>query len=191
MAKRFSLPYVPHIVNLPDSMDDLRRNNGIPDSAIVFGRHGGPDTFDIPWAWNAVKRASEKENIWFLFMNTNRPDMDLNSRVLFLEPTSDRLRKRKFINTCDFMIHARGRGETFGMAVGEFASLGKPVITYGLSGERNHYVELDEYGVYYYSEAQLDYILQNFTPYKLPSLYNYSPELVMKNFREVFLEGYE
>lgn len=190
MGERFNIDYVPHIVGLPDISDSLRRDIGIPESAIVFGRHGGPDTFDIPFAWNAVKRiTNERDDIWFLFMGTNRPDLDLNEHVIFVEPTANAHRKRAFINSCDAMIHARARGETFGIAVGEFAFCGKPVITYQHSAEIAHITELGEYGLYYRDEEELYDILDSFTPKTLPQLYHYPPSEVMNKFKEVFLDG--
>lgn len=191
MGERFSLPFVPHIIGLPDIVDDLHGDANIPDSAIVFGRHGGPDTFDIDWAWKAIKRITdEREDVYFLFMNTNRPDIDLNQQVIFVEPTSNPWQKRAFINSCDAMIHARARGETFGMAVGEFASVGKPVITYAESHERAHIIELGDSGLYYRNEGELYEILDSFVPYTATAKYTqYKPEQVMLQFKEVFLDG--
>jgi glycosyltransferase involved in cell wall biosynthesis len=190
MAERFSLPYVPHIIGLPDSMDDLRRDIGIPYNAIVFGRHGGPDTFDIDFAWRAIKKiTNEREDIWFLFMNTNRPDIELNEHVVFVSPTTNAHQKRAFINSCDAMIHARSRGETFGISVGEFAFCGKPVITYLESPEKAHLQELGEQGLYYSDERMLYLIFDTFIPTVKPLLYDYPPEKVMAKFKEVFLDG--
>jgi len=50
----------------------------------------------------------------------------------------DQGEKARFFATCDIMLHARLHGETFGLAVGEFAVLGKPVITFAGSRERAH-----------------------------------------------------
>ncbi len=36
--------------------------------------------------------------------------------------------KVKFINTCDANLWARRDGETFGIAIGEFSTLNKPII---------------------------------------------------------------
>ena len=42
----------------------------VPKDSIVFGRHGGEDSFDIPWVQQAVvEMAEERPDIWFLFMN--------------------------------------------------------------------------------------------------------------------------
>jgi len=43
-----NMPFVPHMIHLPDNQGDFREVLGIPDDAVVFGRHGGEDQFDIP-----------------------------------------------------------------------------------------------------------------------------------------------
>jgi hypothetical protein len=62
------------------------------------------------------------------------------------------------------MLHARLHGETFGLAVGEFAVLGKPVITFGASRERAHLDMLGEHGRVYRTEQELRDILETFEP---------------------------
>jgi len=191
LGTQYNLPYVPHIVSLPEHMDSLRTDIGIPESAIVFGRHGGADTFDIPWAWDAIKRVTdERDDVWFLLMNTNVPDLELNQHVVFVNPTANPYHKRAFINACDAMIHARLRGETFGIAVGEFAICGKPVISYLDSPEKAHLKELGPHGLYYHDERMLYLVLDSFVPQTRQPLYTqYTPEKVMAKFKEVFLDG--
>jgi len=58
--------------------------------------------------------------------------------IVFLPATADPILKRRFLNTCDGMLHGRMRGETFGLSCLEFAMLGKPVLTYAESPERAH-----------------------------------------------------
>lgn len=195
LGAKHNSPYVPHIVDLFETSDDLRSTLAIGKDAIVFGRHGGADSFDIVWAWSAINRALEaRDNIYFLFMNTNRPDIEFydDSRVIFVDPTFSPYQKRVFINTCDAMIHARARGETFGIAVGEFASLGKPIITYGLSPERNH---LEEVMCYTYNDEDELYwhLVENEWLKEDKSEFwkgytQYTPENVMAKFKEVFLD---
>lgn len=195
MARQHNTRFVPHIVNLPESTENLRVSLEIGQTSVVFGRHGGADSFDIPFAWSAINRALiAREDIYFLFMNTNKPDIvfaDPN-RVIFLPSTADPLEKRKFINTCDAMIHARGRGETFGIAVGEFASLGKPVITYGLSPERNHLEEVMCYTYnnedeLYWHLVENEWLTQDKSEHWL-GYTQYTPENVMAQFKEIFLD---
>ena len=53
-------PYVPHIVALPDIKSDYISELGIPQNAIVFGRHGGSDTFNIEWSRSDTERSCTK-----------------------------------------------------------------------------------------------------------------------------------
>ena len=90
------------------------------------------------------------------------------------------------------MIHARTRGETFGLSVAEFSFHNKPVITYGQSPERNHLDLLNEYAIVYNNEDELIKILKN-----IPTIIRksknwkayseYTQEKVMKIFEKVFL----
>jgi hypothetical protein len=192
LGEKHNALYVPHMIDLPEAYHkNFRLEMDIPPEAIVFGRHGGPDTFDIPWAWKAIKRALElRDDIYFIFLNTNRPEMDLSDRVIFLPPTVDKYWKKGFINTCDAMIHARSRGETFGISVGEFAYFGKPVITYQGSYEKAHLEELGYTAITYSNEDELlTRILQMVHKIDYPRRYTqYRPELVMQEFKKVFLD---
>jgi hypothetical protein len=193
MAQRDNVPYVPHIVSLPDVKDDLRKDIGIPEDAIVFGRHGGFDTFDVPFVWSAINKAMEQnENIWFLFMNTQIPMMNFYDpmRIVDLDPTTNSYQKRAFINSCDAMIHARMRGETFGIAVGEFDICDKFVLTYGGSDERAHMLNLaGNYYVYYNEQELVDALASPIISYPAGGYKVFTPENVMKKFKEVFLDG--
>lgn len=196
LGEKNGVPWVPHIVSLPSHNDSYRDSFEIPSTATVFGRHGGSNTFDIPFAWSAINRAlSKRKDIWFLFLNTTRPTISFydENRVKFLDATVDPYKKRTFINSCNVMLHARHRGETFGISVGEFAICDKPVLTYGNSEEKAHLQELVAYYAYYNEEELLagllldwrseDNDLFSYSRYK-----NYTPENVMKKFKEVFLD---
>ncbi len=192
--KSNKVPFVPHIVLPNPRVSSLRTSLGIPTDAIVFGRHGGYDTFDINWAWDSINDALYKnENIWFLFLNTKVPDIEItdSKRVIFLNEASSIEYKYSFINTCDAMLHARARGETFGIAVGEFAIAGKPVLTFGDSPERAHIQQLD-IAFTYYSEEQLTQYLTNtkwVKGFTAPTGYtDFTPDKVMAKFKEVFLD---
>lgn len=184
--------FVPHIVHLPDNQENLRGFFNITDTGFVFARYGGADTFDIPWAWDAIRVIlGLHDDVYFLFMNTEGYPRDIyeHPRVFFMEPTADPIQKRMFINTSNAMLHARGRGETFGIAVGEFAICGKPIVTYTESGEKAHLQELGNFAFGYHDQKSLEAQMKSLI--ERPALTwgygQYTPELVMKKFQEVFL----
>lgn len=180
------LPYVPHMVNLPKHKLNYKENFNISNE-IVVGWYGG-NNFEIPFARQAVIDIAEKrKDIIFLFMNQD-PFCNLEN-VVFIEGTTDLDEKVAFINTCDFMIHARERGETFGLTIAEFSTLGKPIITYHGSPERNHIDVLGEDGMYYSNYQELYDILDNLIVFTDINCYHdYTPEKVMNKFNEIFLK---
>lgn len=127
---RTNYPVLPLIVpKIYGISDNLRNALGIPDTSTVFGGMGGKNSFNIPFIHSAVKHvAANNPEIHFVFLNFEKfCDLD---NVHFLPKNTDVIYKEMFINTCDAMIHARGDGETFGMACAEFSIKGKPVITW-------------------------------------------------------------
>ena len=125
-------PVVPHIITQYDTTENLRKILNIPQDAIVFGRHGGSDTFDIQFTKDIITFIlTNYTNIYFIF--AVRPDIlsDINHpRLIFIKPFIDVKIKRMFINTCDAMIHASSLGESFGISILEFCKANKPVITF-------------------------------------------------------------
>ncbi len=78
-----------------------------------------------------------------------------HAQLRFLPGNSDLNYKVKLINTCDGMLHARGIGESFGLACGEFSIKGKPVITYALSPQRSHIEILGDKAILYNGKKDL------------------------------------
>ncbi len=188
------LPYVPYMVRLYDTQDNLRSELGIPHEAVVFGRHGGYGSFDIAFVHEAVREVAHAHPDWyFVFLNTAK-FCDL-ANVIFLPSTANMEYKTKFINTCDVMIHARHRGETFGLACAEFSIKNKPVITWLGSYERNHIEVLSNKGLYYNDKADLlnliNFCGNNISEIRSGDWDAYSkefiPEIVMKKFHDVFI----
>ena len=184
------IPAVPYMVDLPDIDEDLRGTIGIPPEAIVFGRNGGLDTWDLPFANKIIRQVlQEREDIYFLFQNT--PIDFTHRRVLHLPSTSDMELKTKFINTCDAMIHARHIGESFGLSCGEFSIRNKPIITWDGSPERNHIEILGNKGIYYSDPQEMYEKFINFEK-QLEKDWNcykeYTPKKIMKIFEEVYLK---
>ncbi len=195
LARKMSsgkMPCVPHMIHLPDNQDDFRRNMGIPDDAIVFGRYGGEDQFDIPFAHEVVSQVARKhKNIFFLFMNT-RPFCGQLENIIHLKPTYDLFQKSRFINTCDAMLHARQQGESFGLAIGEFLFKDKPVVAGLLGADKGHLDMIGDTGLYYRNADELYQILAGFRKTAGQGRFRarvemYSPPHVMDVFQKVFL----
>ena len=156
--------FVPHLVPRLDSGKSLRSALAISEGVRVFGRHGAKDTFNIPFAQKAVLRHAQRYPAdHFLFLNTEPIPGSLHlPNIHYLPATNDSAAKAAFLASCDAMLHARWHGETFGLAVAEFAVLGKPVFTFGGSRERAHLELLGDCGRVYESQAQLEKMLANF-----------------------------
>jgi hypothetical protein len=207
-------PFVPHMINLAESDLDLREELNIADDAVVIGRHGGLETFDLEFVNRTVYSfARNNPDKYFIFLNTNNFIKDIRKfyrpkefnwlgtvfypqrefpNLIFIEGTDDSIFKRKFINSCDCMLHARKQGESFGLAVGEFSFLGKPVITCNKKRitDTAHFELLGDNAFYYSSSTQLKRILNSIThpaPKLVTRYAHFNPENVMKKFSEVFL----
>ena len=189
-------PFVPHMVNFQEEIhDDLRTELGIPKTAKVLGYYGGAQSFNIQFVRTEVEKLARKyKDLYFIFMGVDsfvakkwwKSDV---KNIIFLPPSSDVLYKLKFINTCDALLHARERGETFGITVAEFAIKGKPVITFADSPEKNHIHELKENAYYYHNAKDLKEILleNNLTKTATENYQKFLPEAVMEKFKEVFI----
>lgn len=186
-------PWVPFMVDLPSAGKNLRQVLGIPPEAVVLGRHGGADSFDIRFAQKEVARAvRNRKDLWFLFLGTAPFGLPAGTdRIRFLQATVDPVEKRAFLEACDAMIHARERGETFGLAVAEFACLGKPVITWSRSPESFHLEALGKGHFRYRDAGELRRIFSNFEKPRARSASRYeeicAPPVVMERFRRHFL----
>ena len=192
-------PYVHHILEKedPDNHDTFREEFNIPKDALVLGRHGGNDTFSLPFVYPAIKQALDnRKDLWFIFLNTNK--FIEHERVIYLPLTIDESVKAKFVNTCDAMMHARADGEMFSLAVAEFSCRNKPIITW-LPKEIPHFYDfghiylLQNNAIYYDTAQDLYNILCYFDKNEMsklnwdPYTANYTPEIVMNEFKNVFL----
>ena len=202
------VPVVPHIVRRGErDGPDLRRELGIPPGATVIGRHGGFDTFDVDFAARAVIDVARRRcdrSFYFLFMNT-LPVGEPMPNILHLERSSDTEYIGRFIRTCDAMLHARHGGETFGLAIAEFSSHGRPVFTSRVhDDDGTGSFHLDTLGsgegaekrraLFYSSYDDLVALLMGFDRDAYPpneGLWNayrdYEPAKVMEVFERVFL----
>ena len=195
LFKDNKIPFVPHMINLPDIDEDLRQKLSIPRDAFVIGRYGGYDTFNIDFVKEVVIEQSNK--IYFLFANTEK--FYDHPNIIHLPSMIGLEEKVKFINTCDAMLHARDYGETFGLSVLEFACKNKQIITYDneelqnnhMLGGRNHFLFLRNNCHKYKNKEELKNIIINLNktnPFN--TLYlneEFSPKNVISKFEKVFL----
>lgn len=212
LAIKNKCTFLPHIVELPiiDKTENLRHIFKIPDDAIVFGRHGATNTFNIEFVKKIIKNYKNESKFYFLFLNTEK--FTDNSNCIFINETYNKEYLEKFINTCDYMIHAREEGETFGLSCAEFSIQNKPVITYyNKKSDNAHIHMLYDDCLIYENEIDLINIIETikldnsfnyknssyngyyrFTPlYKITeNVYKkYTPEYVINNFfNPIFLE---
>jgi len=186
---------IPHIVSLPATDEDLRESLGIPREAVVFGRYGAYDEFNLQLVHEAIAEyVISQPNAYFLFMNT-RP-FYYHERIIYLDKTLDSFKKTRFINTCDAMIHARYRGETFGLSIGEFSVRNRPIITSRSGDELEHLRILGERALIYDSKETLFTIFRNILQIKSSrSNWNayeiYNPNDVMRAFKALVFDKIE
>ena len=118
-----------------------------------------------------------------------------HERLLFLPGNSDMNYKMRFINTADGMIHARGIGESFGLACGEFSIKNKPVMTYAMSPQRSHIEILGDKALLYKGRNDLEKLLLQFDRQwqhqKNWDAYSkdFSPQVIMPKFDQAFIKG--
>jgi glycosyltransferase involved in cell wall biosynthesis len=183
-------PFVPHIVHLPQPTGTYREKLGIRDDQIVIGRLGGYFTFDIDNVKQYItKLVQDNDKFVFLFVGTepfiNHPN------VKFIGEIHDLQKKANFISTCDTMLHARQRGESFGLSIAEFLYLNKPVIAWNGGHDKHHIEMLKDTKTLYTTIADLNYILHNIRDIKYDwqdIVAEYAPTTVMQKFNEVFIK---
>jgi len=184
-----TIPFVPHMVDLPEPTRDYREAFGIRRDQVVIGRYGGYYTFDIQFVKETVvKLAQESDKFVFLFMGTE-PFCDLPN-VKFIKETHDVQKKANFINTCDAMIHARERGESFGLSIAEFLSLNKPVLAWNNGHDLHHLDMLKNSNLLYNDGNDVARILNNLPDIRedwTKRVEQFRPAPVMNKFKEVFL----
>lgn len=184
-------PFVPYIVNLPDPQIDLKERLGVPKDKFVFGRHGGFNTFDIPFVQDAIRRiVHEHDDIIFLFLNTEQ--FYSHPNIMYVEPFFDKGMMSNYITACDAMLHGRTLGESFGLSIAEFLFHNKPVLAWEGGFDRNHIQMLENYNLLYNEQNCYDMIvnmrdrpLQDYKKIVEP----FTPVNVMNKFNEVFLNA--
>lgn len=185
------LPWVPHMIDLPSPTKNFRSHLGIQDDQIVVGRIGGYFTFDIAFVKSLVESlVREVDKFVFLFVGT-QPFIN-HPNVKFINEIHDKQKKSNFIESCDVMLHARQRGESFGLAIAEFLSLNKPVLAWNNGHDKNHLIMLKESGTLYNNTLELKDMLFEIPKLKNKEIWservnNFKPDKVMTQFKNVFL----
>jgi hypothetical protein len=190
-CSNYKFPHLPFIINYYENNANLRKQLKINDKDIVFGCHGGAESFDIAFVKQAIFRILKKRSdIFFLFLNINK--FANHPNIIFLKGTLDDHYKVSFINTCDAMLHGRSLGESFGIACAEFAIRNKPIFTYKFSRDRAHIHLLKKKVFLYSSENNLFNLINtfnknNYKNFNSANLYkNFSPEKVMNKFKNIY-----
>tara|TARA_Y200000002_G_scaffold287651_1_gene241797 strand:+ start:173 stop:1192 length:1020 start_codon:yes stop_codon:yes gene_type:complete len=174
---------------------NLKNEFNIDDNKTVISSYGGKRVFDVPFVKEVIKDVLDiRKDIIFMFLNIE--SFLSHPRVHFLPRSIDKIFKAKFVNTSDYMIHARTRGETFGLAVAEFSIRNKPVISYSGSPEKAHLDVLGDKCFKYSNSEELYNLLINLNKDSLVTSTGYydcyskkfNPKTVMKIFEERFLE---
>lgn len=187
------IDYIPYIVDLPKSPTFCYREKlGIPMDKIVVGRIGGFSEFDIEFAMYAILDIVMKDpDFVFVFVNTRK--FLEHPNIIYLDPIFDLQEKTNFINSCNALLHARSRGETFGLAVSEFLFHNKPVFSFNGGIDKNHIEFLKNTGNLYDNKEDL---IDKLYRLKGKEIYNYdyksiveefSPKNVIQKFDKVFL----
>lgn len=185
-----SVPFVPHMVNLPAPTADLREALNIPQDKTIIGRIGGYKTFDLPFVKQAIYNTLHERDDYVFVMVGTEPWTD-HPNVRFQREFNNLQTKANFINTCDAMLHARSNGESFGLAIVEALAMNKPILSYEGGGDQNHTLILKDSGLIYNTETFAeklntirDYIkLEDWTQ----RVAQFRPCPVMEKFKEVFL----
>ena len=197
LAKEYSnkkVPFVPHMIHLPEIAGDLRESLNIPKDATVLACYGGQDSFNLSFVHEVIlKVLDRRKDLYFVFMNIS--PFAKHERLFFLPGSAKMDFKMRFINTADGMIHARGIGESFGLACAEFSIKNKPVITYAFSPQRSHIEILGDKAMLYKGKKDLEELLLSFNP-QIQHQQNWDayskdflPRSVMNRFQEVFLSS--
>lgn len=184
-----NIPYVPHIVQLPEANNNYKERFNLKDK-ITIGRYGGFYKFDIPFVKKAVEKVLEKSDKHvFLFVNT-QPFIK-HDRVIYLDSIVDLQKKANYLNTCDAFLHARSDGESFGLALCEALFMNKPTFAWEDGKDKHHVDLLKDTGLLYNENNIVEKLLsvKDFKEDYSQIVRPFSPNNVMQKFKEVFIEG--
>jgi len=185
-------PAVPHIVDPLKPLGNLRSEFGVPADAVVVGRHGASNQFNVPFVKHAIEAAlAARSDLWVMLLNTDR--FSNHERIVHVPRPPDRQRVADFVASCDIGLNARRVGESFGLAIAEFLAQDKPVLVWQGGRDRNHLLLVDDVRMQYRTREDLTRALVEFKPRPGDGAWRkrvepFTPEAVMPLFARVFLE---
>ena len=191
--KRKKFDFLPYIVSLPLHESSLRAEWGFPEGAIIGGRHGAKDTFDVPKVHRAIQEIlCGNEKVCFVFANTNK--FIEHPRVKFLPTLLSRLETSNYLSSLDFYLHARHRGETFGLSLLEAMLCKVPIFSYsvGVDGNHRYLLKGSKNSLFDSGDSLKMFVnqLQNYedvqTNFEIAS--SFSPEVVMQYWAQILTE---
>lgn len=183
------IPFVPHIVELPEANDNYRERFNISEEQVVVGRYGGYYSFDLEFVKQSIiELLDETDKFVFMFVNTE--PFYKHKNIIYIDSIVDRQKKSNFVNTCDAMLHARTRGESFGLSVCEFLYHNKPVLAWNNGLDQNHIHLLKDSGSLYNEydfKSKLANIAEQDYDWK-GIVKQFEPKEVINKFKEVFID---
>ena len=132
--------------------DAFRRQHGIPQDALVFGRTGSP--FESKWSPLALRAfsiyAQQHTSAWLLLVGLpaelratlNSLPMSVRRRVVDIDFLTDDYALRSAYAAMDVFLHASRTGESFGMVLAEALLSHVPVITLSTPAKDNSQLEV-------------------------------------------------
>lgn len=132
----------------------FRRNLGVADDEVLFGRIGRPDMGK--WsglALDAFRIASRRNRKIKLLLREAPPEIASQLRTapdagcfVLLPATADAEELQRTLSALDVVLHTAINGESFGYGIAEPMNLGKPVITHSVPWQDQAQIELARHG---------------------------------------------
>lgn len=155
--RRNSVAVYPLDPGEPSPLEEVaafRRNLGVADDEVLFGRIGRPDMGK--WsglALDAFRIASRRNGKIKLLLREAPPEIATQLRAasdarrfVLLPATADPEELRRTLSALDVVLHTAVTGESFGYGIAEPMNLGKPVITHSVPWQDQAQIELARHG---------------------------------------------
>jgi glycosyltransferase involved in cell wall biosynthesis len=132
----------------------FRRNLGVAENEVLFGRIGRPDMGK--WsslALDAFRIAARRNREIKLLLREAPPEIASQlrtapdaGRFILLPATTNAEELRRTLSALDVVLHTAINGESFGYGIAEPMNLGKPVITHSVPWQDQAQIELARQG---------------------------------------------